>query len=90
MPYLRVGIIGSGTKSNPYRPAIAGSVSRWSAHIPSNADGTPRFATCVVWVPDSIPIPPAFQSAILDRRAAQDDVRRDDPRANPDVMEDTR
>lgn len=41
-------IIGSGTEENPYRPAIADDGIEWAAEIPTDRNGKPIAARCVV------------------------------------------
>lgn len=44
-------IIGDGTENNPYRPKIANNIGvNWSAPMPSNPDGTPKFPWTIVIV----------------------------------------
>jgi len=61
--FVALPIIGSGTEDDPYRPDLPPILLKLraikiSAHIPSNPDGTPKFANAIVWIPDRIPVPP--------------------------------
>jgi hypothetical protein len=82
MPWCRVSIIGDGTRANPYRPDIPSG--DWSAHIPSNPDGSPRVADAVVFVVEQRDIP-ADVTALTERQA-RDEILSRDPAANPDVI----
>lgn len=57
MAYYECPIKGTGTVKDPYRPDKPSFITRWSAQIPSNSDGTPKFSNCIVWVPDKILMP---------------------------------
>lgn len=94
MPYLEVPIIGSGeprTARNPQGDSYRGAVTVGkSCVIPSNPDGSPKFTTAIVWVPDkyeteiprAIPRIPLAQGRQL--------ARQMDPSANLDRLEQKR
>lgn len=50
MFFVQTNIIGTGTKSDPYRPDIPASVPYWSANIPVGANGVPLNTRCNVFV----------------------------------------
>ena len=90
MAYILLPITGTGTENDPFRPAIPAAVLalpglKWSAHIPSNPDGTPRFANCHVWIPDSIVLPGTV--TIIARDTARSAIIGRDGRVNPKDME---
>lgn len=93
MGYLLLAIVGTGTNDDPFRPLFPTTVPpweslpgfRWSAHIPTNPNGTPQFSNCYVWVPDSF-IPPV--GVIFEPTAtARNTIITRDPKANPSQME---
>lgn len=87
MPFIRVPIIGSGTRANPYRPALPPVAVRWSAHIPSFPDGQPRYSNAYVWVPQGVhgQLPPEVTR--VPRDEAYTAIRQRDPDARPEAME---
>jgi hypothetical protein len=93
MAYILVALTGTGTDTDPYRPNFPITVPpltslpgfRWSAHIPSNPDGTPRFADCYVWIPDSFTLPEGVSIAPIDSARATIVAR--DAKAKPQDME---
>jgi len=84
MPYVEVPIIGTGTERDPYRPSLPAGVTRWSAHIPSNPDGRPRFLTALVWIP---PNQPMTGLSPIDRNTALDIARTRDNRIDDSSLE---
>jgi hypothetical protein len=85
--YIEVPIIGSGTKEDPYRASVA--VPR-SCLIPSNPDGSPKFATTLVWVPDKYDKdvdPRITRIPLAEGRVL---AKQMDPNANLDKMEQKR
>lgn len=82
--YLEVPIIGSGARGDQYRANLR--VPK-SCVIPSNPNGSPKFSSTLVWVPDRF-------DAEVDRRLrripsgeARTLVAQMDPRASVDRME---
>ncbi len=82
--------MGSGTHDDPYRanipaPVLATPGFRYSAHIPTDANGQPLFADCYVWIPDSFPIPPGL--VVIPSESARGNINARDPKCNPGGME---
>ena len=87
MPYIEVPIIGSGAPrsqkephGDPYRPAIA---LPKRAVIPSNPDGSPKFTTCLVWIPDQYETSIDRTIVRIPIKRARALIRELDPRLNP-------
>lgn len=72
-----VNIIGDGSDASPYRPNLPPGIT-WNAHIPSNPDGTPKFADSVVCFPDSLPAQAAKRA--ISTQNAKDTIQARDPK----------
>ena len=91
--YLLRPITGTGTRTDPFRPSFPVTIPpitsivglRWTAHIPSNPNGTPRFADCYVWIPDSISLPAGV--VIVPLGTARTAIKVRDPRIKTGSME---
>jgi hypothetical protein len=61
MPYYISPVIGSGTRDDPYRPAIAAVATAWAALIPTLTVGTPAQTWSLVQatVPATATLPPS-------------------------------
>lgn len=93
MAYLQLPITGTGTREDPFRPQFPVTIPpitslprfRWSAHIPSNPNGTPRFANCYVWIPDSFTLPDGV--TIIPLNTARAALKTRDPLVNFTAIE---
>jgi len=93
MGYLLLAVVGTGTQPDPFRPLFPVTVPpmteqpgfRWSAHIPSNPNGTPIFSNCYVWVPDSFILPIGVIFEPLE--TARSTINTRDSKVNPRHME---
>lgn len=93
MAYLLVSITGTGTQDDPFRPLFPVTIPpitslpgfRWTAHIPSNPDGTPRFTDCYVWIPNTFTLPGGITVQPL--TIARTAMLTRDPRTKPSHME---
>lgn len=93
MAYLLRPIVGTGTQADPFRPGFPNTIPpitdlpgfRWNVHIPSNADGTPQFADCYVWIPDSFTLPGGV--VVVPLNTARTAIITRDPKTNPAHME---
>jgi hypothetical protein len=61
MPYYISPVIGTGTRDDPYRPAIAAVATAWAALIPTLTVGTPAQTWSLVQatVPANAILPPS-------------------------------
>jgi hypothetical protein len=61
MPYYICPVIGTGTRDDPYRPAIADVATAWAALIPTLTVGTPAQTWSLVQatVPANASLPPS-------------------------------
>ena len=93
MAYLQLPITGTGTRDDPFRPNFPLTIPpitsisgfRWSAHIPSNPDGTPQFADCFLWIPDSISLPGGV--TVVPLNTARNAIKNRDPSIKLDAIE---
>ena len=90
MAYIKLPITGIGTANDPFRPAIPANVAslpglKWSAHIPGKPDGTPQFADCYVWVPDSFALPGKI--VVISKPTAQSDILSRDSKVDFNALE---
>lgn len=93
MAYILRPITGTGTKDDPFRPSIPNTIPpitslpgfRWTADIPTGANGQPLFADCYVWIPDSFTLPPGV--VVIPMNTARFEINARDPKVNPRHME---
>lgn len=82
LAWILLPITGDGSRENPYRPNLPLTVReipnlRWSAHIPSNADGTPKFTDAYVWIPDNFTLPGSV--VVINTLTARTQIKARDP-----------
>lgn len=61
--YYLSPVVGTGTRDDPYRPAIGSVATAWSAVIPATPDGKPAKTWSLVWaeVPAGAVLPAGVQ-----------------------------
>jgi len=76
MPYVEATIIGTGTERDPFRADVPLGL-KYTAHIPSKPDGTPKFLTAVVWIRPGQFIDPSLTQISRDEAVEKLRVRSD-------------
>lgn len=85
--WVKVPIIGTGTRHDSYRPDLPAGITDWACHIPVGNDGKPLHADCVVYMPDSARVPVnATQLTAVDARTM---MQQRDATINPDWIDGT-